>query len=50
MYLISCWYQRYEIQKRIALFYSVNILANGFGNILAYGLIKMHGLGGLSGK
>ncbi|PGH18792.1 hypothetical protein AJ79_00205 [Helicocarpus griseus UAMH5409] len=49
MYLISCWYQRYQVQQRIAWFYSLNVIANGFGSLLAYGLIRMEGLGGLRG-
>ncbi|KAI1966699.1 hypothetical protein LOZ58_000187 [Ophidiomyces ophidiicola] len=34
---------------RIAWFYSINVIANGFGSLLAYGLWKMEGLGGLRG-
>ncbi|KAK2789344.1 hypothetical protein FQN53_002186 [Emmonsiellopsis sp. PD_33] len=49
MYLISCWYQRYQVQQRIAWFYSVNVIANGFGSLLAYGIIRMDGLSGISG-
>ncbi|EFW21374.1 hypothetical protein D8B26_001582 [Coccidioides posadasii str. Silveira] len=49
MYLISCWYRRYQIQQRIAWFYSINVIANGFGSLLAYGIIQMEGLGGLRG-
>ncbi|KAH7034785.1 major facilitator superfamily domain-containing protein [Microdochium trichocladiopsis] len=46
VYLISCWYTRYEIQKRLAVFYSINILAVGFGSILAYGIMQLNGKGG----
>ncbi|EEH17271.2 hypothetical protein PABG_07358 [Paracoccidioides brasiliensis Pb03] len=49
MYLISCWYQRYQVHQRIAWFYSINIVANAFGSLLAYGIIRMEGLGGLRG-
>ncbi|KAI2433615.1 hypothetical protein LOZ19_005422, partial [Ophidiomyces ophidiicola] len=49
MYLISCWYRRYQVQQRIAWFYCINVIANGFGSLLAYGLWKMEGLGGLRG-
>jgi MFS family permease len=49
MYLLSCWYSRFQLQKRIALFYSVNILMAAFGNLLAFGLKHMDGLGDLEG-
>lgn len=34
---------------RIAWFYSINVIANGFGSILAYGLVQMEGLQGIRG-
>ncbi|KAK2732399.1 hypothetical protein FQN57_002922 [Myotisia sp. PD_48] len=37
------------VQQRIAWFYSINVIANGFGGLLCYGLIQMEGLGGLRG-
>ncbi|KIN03239.1 hypothetical protein OIDMADRAFT_40836 [Oidiodendron maius Zn] len=40
--LISCWYDRYQVQKRISVFYAISLLAGGFGNILAYGAMKIH--------
>jgi len=49
VYLISCWYTRYEVQKRLAFFYSINILAVGFGSILAYGIMQMSGTAGYLG-
>ncbi|KAF2747975.1 MFS general substrate transporter [Sporormia fimetaria CBS 119925] len=49
VYLISCWYTRYEVQKRLAAFYAINILANGFGSILAYGIMQLHGKNGYAG-
>ncbi|KAF2817436.1 MFS general substrate transporter [Mytilinidion resinicola] len=48
-YLISCWYERYQMQTRISIFFSLSLLATAFGNILAYGLIHMDGVGGLAG-
>lgn len=45
----SCWYIRYEIQKRFSAFYLLALLASGFSNILAYGLSQMKGVGGLNG-
>ncbi|KIY02455.1 uncharacterized protein Z520_02594 [Fonsecaea multimorphosa CBS 102226] len=49
VYLISCWYVRYEVQKRLAFFYILSVLVGGFSNILAYGLMQMEGVGGLRG-
>jgi hypothetical protein len=34
---------------RLAVFYLLSILAGGFSNILAYGLMQMNGYGGLKG-
>ncbi|EEH37706.2 hypothetical protein PAAG_08124 [Paracoccidioides lutzii Pb01] len=36
MYLISCWYRRYQVHQRFAWFYSINIPANAFSSLLAY--------------
>ncbi|GKZ81955.1 hypothetical protein AnigIFM56816_006485 [Aspergillus niger] len=49
VYLLSTWYPRFELQKRNALFYLIGSTASGFGGILAYGLMQMHGIGGKSG-
>ncbi|KAJ9616678.1 hypothetical protein H2200_000397 [Cladophialophora chaetospira] len=44
-YLLSCWYLRYELQKRYAVFYAVGILAPAFGGILAYGCSQLKNKG-----
>lgn len=49
MFLLSCWYLRYEVQKRFSAFYLLALLASGFSNILAYGLSLMDGVGNLAG-
>ncbi|KAI5851530.1 major facilitator superfamily domain-containing protein [Morchella snyderi] len=49
VYLISSWYVRYEVQKRLAAFYLISSMIGGFSSILAYGLMQMDGLGGLGG-
>ncbi|KAF1811656.1 MFS general substrate transporter [Eremomyces bilateralis CBS 781.70] len=49
VYLISSWYERYQVHQRIAWFYAFNTVAGGFGNTLAYGLIQMEGVGGVRG-
>lgn len=49
VYLISCWYTRYEVQKRIAIFYSIAVFSTGFGSLLAYGITQLHGKHGYLG-
>ncbi|KAL2437015.1 High-affinity nicotinic acid transporter [Exophiala dermatitidis] len=46
-YLLSCWYPRYELQKRNAVFYLIGSMASAFSGILAYGFsqLKNHGSG-----
>ncbi|KAK5175391.1 uncharacterized protein LTR77_000530 [Saxophila tyrrhenica] len=36
-YLLSCWYPRFELQKRNAVFYLIGSMASAFSGILAYG-------------
>ncbi|CAK7201013.1 hypothetical protein SEUCBS139899_003714 [Sporothrix eucalyptigena] len=49
MYLLSSWYQRFEVQQRMALWYMINLFVSAFGNILAYVLIKLNGANGIAG-
>ena len=49
VFLLSCWYVRFEIQKRFSAFYLLALLSSGFSNILAWGLSEMKGIGGLNG-
>ncbi|OBT92571.1 hypothetical protein VE01_09643 [Pseudogymnoascus verrucosus] len=49
VYLLSCWYPRYDLQKRTALFYLIGTIASAFTGILAYGLSQMEGLGSGAG-
>ncbi|KAF1816647.1 MFS general substrate transporter [Eremomyces bilateralis CBS 781.70] len=49
VYLLSTWYERYEVGKRYALFFILGSVAQGLSGILSYGLIQMDGLGGVSG-
>lgn len=46
-YLLSCWYPRYDLQKRYAVFGLVGIMSSAFSGILAYGFFQMNGLGNL---
>ncbi|EPQ27379.1 uncharacterized protein PFL1_04918 [Pseudozyma flocculosa PF-1] len=47
--LVSCFYVRRESQVRMSAFYLVSVGFSGFSNIIAYGISKMNGLGGLAG-
>nr|POE46956.1 putative transporter [Quercus suber] len=46
-YLLSCWYPRYDLQKRNAVFYLIGSVSSAFSGILAYGFYQMNGLGDL---
>lgn len=46
-YLLSCWYPRFELQKRNAVFYLIGSMASAFSGIVAYGFYNMKGLGDL---
>ena len=48
-YLLSCWYPRYELQKRNAVFYLIGSMASAFSGILAYGFSKLAGHGSQMG-
>lgn len=47
-YLISFWYRREEAQKRFTVYWSSVLVASMFGGLLATGISKMHGVGGLA--
>ena len=46
-YLLSCWYPRFELQKRNAVFYLIGSMASAFSGILAYGFYNIKGNGEL---
>jgi MFS family permease len=48
-YLLSTWYTRFELQKRNAAFFLIGSTVSAISGILAYGIMQMDGLGGLSG-
>ncbi|KAF5341749.1 hypothetical protein D9611_001465 [Ephemerocybe angulata] len=48
-FIITTWYKREEVQKRLAAFYLIGILLGGFSAILAYGLQLIAPAGGLKG-
>lgn len=49
VYLLSTWYTRYDVGKRYSVFYILGSLASACAGILAYGLMQMGGLQGLTG-
>lgn len=48
-YYLTMWYCRHEIQLRQALFFSAASVAGAFSGLLAFGIAKMDGIGGLEG-
>ncbi|KAI6578270.1 hypothetical protein MCOR06_010714 [Pyricularia oryzae] len=48
-YLISCWYTRYEVGKRLAAFAMISIVVGAFANVFSYALSRLAGKGGLNG-
>ncbi|RPB07985.1 MFS general substrate transporter [Morchella conica CCBAS932] len=48
-YYITMWYCRHEAQWRQALFFSAASVAGAFSGLLAFGIAKMDGVGGLEG-
>ncbi|KAK0451144.1 major facilitator superfamily domain-containing protein [Desarmillaria tabescens] len=49
VFIVTTWYKRYEVQKKLAAMHVTSILAGGFSAILAYALSLLDGKGGLSG-
>ncbi|CAO3643363.1 unnamed protein product [Cunninghamella echinulata] len=49
IYYLSLWYTRQEQATRVAIFFSCATVAGAFGGVLAYGIMQMDGLGGLTG-
>jgi MFS family permease len=47
--MLGTWYVRYDVQKRYSVFYLIGSMASAFASILAYGLMQMDGLAGLTG-
>ena len=48
-FYISLWYPRRMQAKRVAIFFSAATIAGAFGGILAFGIEKLEGRGGLHG-
>lgn len=48
-FLLTLWYRRFEVQRRMAVFYVAASLAGAFSGLLAYGIEKLDGHAGLAG-
>lgn len=48
-FLLTLWYRRYEVQKRMAVFYTAASLSGAFSGLLAYGIEHMQGIDRLGG-
>ncbi|KAF8893538.1 major facilitator superfamily domain-containing protein [Infundibulicybe gibba] len=48
-FYLSLWYRRRDVAGRIAIFFSAATIAGAFGGLLAYGIERMEGIGGLHG-
>ncbi|KAF8070733.1 major facilitator superfamily domain-containing protein [Lyophyllum atratum] len=49
IYIISTWYRRHEVQKRLAIFYLISITMGGISPILAYVFSLLDGKRGIRG-
>lgn len=47
--LLTIWYRRYEVQRRMAVFYAAASLSGAFSGLLAFAIEKMDGIAGLAG-
>ena len=48
-YLLTLWYLRYEVMRRMAIFYAAASLAGAFSGLLAFAIQHMEGIGGRHG-
>ncbi|KAJ4299257.1 hypothetical protein N0V90_004501 [Kalmusia sp. IMI 367209] len=48
-FLLTLWYRRYEVQRRMAVFYVAASLSGAFSGLLAYAIQKLDGHSGLDG-
>ena len=49
LYLLQMWYCRYDVHKRYASFILISVLGGSFSGVLAYGFMRMAGVGGYGG-
>jgi len=46
---LSYWYTKYDLPLRLAIFYTINPLANMITSFLAVGILQMRGILGYAG-
>ncbi|KAK2739568.1 hypothetical protein FQN57_006530 [Myotisia sp. PD_48] len=49
IYILTVWYKRYEVQRRIAYFYVASSFSGAVSGLLAFAIGEMHGVGKLAG-
>ncbi|KAG7149737.1 MFS transporter prlL like protein [Verticillium longisporum] len=49
LYTITRWYKRNETSKRFSIFFLGNMLASATSGLIAFGILRMRGIAGLSG-
>ncbi|KAF2464913.1 major facilitator superfamily protein [Lindgomyces ingoldianus] len=49
LYLLSCWYTKFEVARRYSVFYLIGSLASALSGIMAYGLQQMEGVRSIRG-
>ncbi|VUC26854.1 unnamed protein product [Clonostachys rosea] len=49
LFTMSRWYKRNEISKRFSWFFMGNLVASAMTGIIAFGILRMRGIAGLSG-
>ncbi|KAF7376274.1 putative transporter C11D3.18C [Mycena sanguinolenta] len=47
VFVITTWYKRHEVQKRLAVFYLSSIVIGGFSGLIGYAITFLKGKGGL---
>ena len=48
-YLLTIWYKRYEVQRRMAISYAAASLSGAFSGLLAFAIEHIDGVAGLGG-
>ncbi|KAF5622579.1 alternative sulfate transporter [Fusarium tjaetaba] len=49
LYCISIWYKHTETSSRFAMFFLGNSFSSAIGGLIAYGVLRMRGVGGMTG-
>lgn len=49
VFLVSSWYPRYELQQRLAIFYTASAFSGALSGLLAFAIARMVGLRGVEG-